>query len=101
MSTSDASSVDRYLERIEQMTQQQHSKVAQLIADTQQRLDDFKPVSMDGQVDTEKQMTTLYDTVNQQLEQAMQALQQQVEDICVTAEPPEDAPAVAPTDKDS
>lgn len=93
MPTSDASSVNRYLERVEQMTQEQHSKVAQLITDTQQRLDDFKPMSMNGQVDTEKQITTLYDTVNQQLEQAMQALQQQVEDICASAEPPADAPA--------
>ena len=90
MASSDTSSVDQYLERVEQMTQQQHTKVAQLITDTQQSMNDFKPLSVDLHADTEMKITHLYDMVNQQLEAAMQSLQQQVESICATAEAPSD-----------
>ncbi len=84
---STSTSVDKYLAKVEEMSQQQHEKVAQLISGTQQKLDAFQPIEPTGEGPLDEQMGNLYQSVNEQLEKAMNAINEQIEAISKQTSP--------------
>lgn len=84
-SNDNSSTVEEYLARVDQINQQQQARVAELIASTQQNIDNLGPVNIPESPAQDQQMEQLYSAVNNELQKAMESLNQQIEAISSNA----------------
>lgn len=76
-----AQDLDAYLAKMEAFANEQMQKTEALIQSTQEKMQKFQPFSDTLVVQVDEQMTALMESVNSELEKAMQKVDQQMETL--------------------